>query len=103
MHLVTVNTGSSSIRLALFALEAAGPRQLAQYRADTDGEAAVAQLRRVLASWPTVEVGAVVHRIVHGGRQLQQPCRLDAAVLQEITRLETNMELIWDTISFFRQ
>jgi len=30
MHLITVNAGSASIRLALFAIEAAAPRQLAE-------------------------------------------------------------------------
>jgi len=87
MHLITVNAGSSSIRLALFAIEAAGPRQLAEYRAETSDESAAVHLRQVLGRWPTVDVSNVVHRIVHGGATLQQPCRLDASVLREIARL----------------
>ena len=91
MHLITVNTGSSSIRLALFALDAAGLRQLAEHRAehraDADDESAAAHLRQVLGAWPTVDVTSIVHRIVHGGAQLQQPCRLNAEVLREISRL----------------
>jgi len=79
MHLITVNAGSSSIRLALFAIEAAGPRQLAECRAQTNDESAAVHLRQVLGRWPTVDVSNVVHRIVHGGATLQQPCPLDPA------------------------
>ena len=87
MNLMTVNAGSSSIRLALFAMEAAGPRQLAEHHAEHDGVAAATQLRTALDAWPQEEVTAVIHRIVHGGARLVQACVLDDEVENEIARL----------------
>jgi len=87
MQLMTVNAGSSSIRLALFAMEAAGPRQLGAHHAEHDGGTAATRLRSALDGWPQVEITAVVHRIVHGGARLVQACVLDAGVEKEIARL----------------
>ena len=87
MNLMTVNAGSSSIRLALFAMKEAGPRQLAEHHAEHDGAATATQLRTALDAWPQEEVTAVIHRIVHGGARLVQACVLDDEVEKEIARL----------------
>lgn len=86
--LVTVNTGSSSVRLAAFAcgdgkslsLRAAEHHALA-------GLDATQVLRRFLSANASGGVAAIAHRVVHGGRQLVSPCLLNEAAEREIARL----------------
>jgi acetate kinase len=85
MNLLTVNTGSSSVRLAAFDREC---RLLADARNPyIAGESAVAELRLFLDKQNLIDIGLVVHRVVHGGRTLTRPCLIDRKVETEIRRL----------------
>lgn len=85
--LLTVNTGSSSVRLAAFALEGETPaRRASVHFSDTRHDPAEI-LRAFLEEHAIGEVAAVAHRVVHGGARLTAPCRIDAAVEAEIARL----------------
>ena len=81
---LTVNAGSSSLRLARFA--SAGAEPAARAHAAPPPAASAAYLQRfVPADGGRVE--AVVHRVVHGGERLREPCLVDTAVETEIARL----------------
>ena len=81
--ILTVNAGSSSLRLALFQADAA-LRPIASARIETTDADATRAVREFVGSH---EVVAVAHRIVHGGDRLTTPCRIDADVEAEISRL----------------
>lgn len=83
MRLLTVNTGSSSVRLALYASDGDAPRLLAERRCS--GES---QPEHTLHDFIGSErVDAVAHRVVHGGARLAESCVIDAAIETEIERL----------------
>lgn len=86
--LVTVNTGSSSVRMAAFSCEEGRSLSLRAVEhhvmADCD-ETEV--LRQFLSANVPGGVVAVAHRIVHGGRQLVKSCLLNEAAEREIARL----------------
>jgi acetate kinase len=115
-HVVTLNAGSSSLKFALFALPDHAPQELARgvvetthdarhmRVADAAGKATHAEtwrdegqglhaeaLHRVLgwrrAAFPSADVIAVGHRIVHGGVQYDRPLRIDGAVLDALRAL----------------
>jgi len=83
MRLLVVNTGSSSVRLALYALEADTLQRISaqRYSGDVQPENT---LHEFLGSEP---VDAVAHRVVHGGTRLAAPSEIDADVEAEIDRL----------------
>lgn len=87
MTVMTVNTGSSSVRLAAFAQQGTSLSQQAsgQFSGDRIDPAVI--LRAFLKDHDIEEVTVVVHRIVHGGARLTAPCRIDAAVEAEIEGL----------------
>ncbi|MBI5751857.1 MAG: acetate/propionate family kinase [Hydrogenophilales bacterium] len=83
MRLLTVNTGSSSVRLALYASDGGMLSLLDERR--ISGEV---QPEHTLQDFiGSVSVDAVAHRVVHGGERLAAPCVIDAAVEAEIERL----------------
>lgn len=84
MIVLTVNTGSSSVRLALFKDGAAPQRQTVALNGN--GTAA-ARLRVFLHQQDAGPVAVVAHRVVHGGSALVAPCVVDARVEAEIERL----------------
>ena len=114
-HVITLNAGSSSIKFALFAADAAGPRMRAIGLAEMVGDArhirvhdaagAVTHeqrwtdaspfhadaLRRVLewqrTAFADVTVTAAGHRVVHGGIRFDRPVLIDDAVLTELRAL----------------
>lgn len=87
MKVLTVNAGSSSIRLDVFtAMGAGAQRVLSRHDARQDSVAA-ALLGDVLAQAGGEPVMAVAHRVVHGGKQLVRPCLIDTAVEREIGRV----------------
>lgn len=83
--LLTVNAGSSSLRLALFADPAEAP--LAQEHLAPAPAPDADVLWRLVRGAGGLLPRAVVHRVVHGGHRLRSPCVVDAAVEAEIARL----------------
>ena len=85
--LMTVNAGSSSIRLAAFASEGeALSRRASGHFSETQNDPA-AMLRAFLKDHGIEKVAVVAHRVVHGGPRLTASCVLDDAVETEIRRL----------------
>ncbi len=67
MTLLTVNAGSSSIRLALYAHADGELRERARHHAAADPDSATDVLAAFLAATGNPTVTAIVHRVVHGG------------------------------------
>lgn len=108
MTVLTLNAGSSSLKVALYE----GERLLARGMADRIGEAGAFRLRDaggadlavaggceshqaalsaliggVERAFPGVNIRAVGHRVVHGGPDFAAPCRIDAGVLAALEAL----------------
>lgn len=94
-HLLTLNAGSSSLKFALFARDAVAAQPVFAGQIDgigrQHGGAATheAALLDVLAQLNArqVHIGAVGHRIVHGGTRLVEPVLIDDAVVAQIDDL----------------
>lgn len=86
-HVLTVNAGSSSLRLADYVLESV-PRCVADAHLAPsparDPDVLTDFVRRHRLTVPDL----VMHRVVHGGTRLTAPCLIDAAVETEIARLK---------------
>ena len=67
--ILTVNAGSSSIRLQALRVGAEEPERLSEFHGDrgSGGPAAREQLAAVLSGWRLEQPAAIAHRIVHGG------------------------------------
>jgi len=88
MNLLTLNTGSSSVRLAAFGRGADGAlARLADGHYASCRHGPEELLRRFLDEHALNGMDVVAHRVVHGGERLQRPCLIDAAVEAEIERL----------------
>jgi len=87
MRVLTVNAGSSSIRLDVLAIGPGAMQRVASHRGARQDGAAVSVVREFLARAGGEAVAAVSHRVVHGGERLVRPCFLDAGVEREIERL----------------
>jgi acetate kinase len=87
MTVLTVNAGSSSLRLAAFAEKGEALSLLASGHFPDVRNDLAEILRAFLKDHGIEEVAVVAHRIVHGGARLTAPCRIDAAVEAEIERL----------------
>lgn len=86
--ILTVNTGSSSVRLGLFEQCAKnGVRLKAAALHVRDDHDPQATLQRFLEANEVRQLDAVAHRVVHGGEHFNAPCLLDAAAEREIERL----------------
>ena len=83
MRLLTINAGSSSVRLVLYAHDGVTFQRLDARHEPGDAEPSASL--RALRDWDQVDV--VAHRVVHGGDTLVAPCALDARVEAEIERL----------------
>ena len=86
--ILTLNAGSSSLKLGLFA--ASGEEQLAEARVgwepdQTDGHAT--PLRQLLAGVDLEAVAAVGHRVVHGGARFTDAVLIDPDIREEIAAL----------------
>ncbi len=84
---LTVNTGSSSVRLAAFAPDGESLARGASAHYSGEWTGPPAMLRTFIEGHGIEAVAAVAHRVVHGGARLTVPCRIDAAVEAEIERL----------------
>ncbi|MFA5626883.1 MAG: acetate/propionate family kinase [Thiohalomonadaceae bacterium] len=84
MILLTVNAGSSSIRLAAYTSD---QRLLATHHSDTAPAQAKDVLREFIKQHSLDDIAVVAHRVVHGGDMLVRSCVIDAEVEREIERL----------------
>ena len=87
MKLLTVNAGSSSLRLVAFEWDGRDMRLRASaHRHDHDftPEKAIRELEQ---EHNLGAPDAIAHRVVHGGARLTASCRIDAEVEAEIGRL----------------
>lgn len=89
MVILTVNTGSSSVRLAAYAINGSGPDRLAGGHFEIGESTPGSRLRRFLDDNKIKKVFAVAHRVVHGGMNLVNPCIIDSGVEREIGRLSS--------------
>jgi len=88
MIILTVNTGSSSVRLAVFQSDDDGRLKiLADAHYALGGSEPQQPLLQFLAQQGLPPISLVGHRVVHGGIHLNVPCLLDAEVEREIARL----------------
>jgi acetate kinase len=86
-RVLTINAGSSSVRLALFGATAGEVTRLASmHRRGAEDASPEAILSEFLDRHGN-DVSVMAHRIVHGGSRLVAPCRIDAEVEREIERL----------------
>ena len=93
-HILTLNAGSSSLKYALFVAEGLACRAAGQIEGLGGGvkdhaaalDEAIAAIR---VRFPEAEIGAVGHRVVHGGLRFAAPLRVDAALLLELAALNT--------------
>jgi acetate kinase len=84
---LTVNTGSSSVRLAAFAPDGGSLSLRASGHFPGERNEPAVMLRAFLRDHGVEAVAAVAHRVVHGGARLTAPCRIDDTVAAEIERL----------------
>lgn len=96
MKVLVLNAGSSSVRYVLY--DMAGPETLTSGSIERIGEASsgtpdhAAAFERIAATLANEgisgeKLGAIGHRIVHGGRVFAEPVRLDDDVVEGIRRL----------------
>ncbi len=87
MIVLTVNSGSTSVKLAAYEADGSGePRPLAHSQS-SDGDVTKPELLARFVAKLQRPPDVVVHRVVHGGVRLTQPTRIDASVLSEIEQL----------------
>lgn len=98
MRLLTVNTGSTSVRLGLYEVTPEGAGEILFQRHPLSDEPPERRLRAFLGlEMPE----AVVHRVVHGGDSLTAACLIDGTVerkiqqLNEIAPLHNPIALAW--------
>ena len=85
MSLLTVNVGSSSVRLGSYDEH---DRLVAEQHLEGQEEADAAALLQQFAQHPKVQpIEAVCHRVVHGGERFTAACRIDAQVEQALVQL----------------
>jgi acetate kinase len=90
-HLLTLNAGSSSVKFALFARAEAALVPVRSGQVDGIGSGGVANhaqaLEQVLNGLGDVHIGAIGHRVVHGGTRFEAPVWVDDAVLEAVAAL----------------
>ena len=89
MLFLTVNSGSTSVKLAAFASSPAKSELalLAREQYATDGAEPHAVLREFLRKHGSSALAATAHRVVHGGARFTAPVRIDPAVEAAIGEL----------------
>ena len=86
MKILTINTGSSSVRLGLYEADSDGSRRLAAVYLKP-GKRHPEGLLEEFIDKEGGRIDAAVHRIVHGGSNLTEPCIINEEVEGEIERL----------------
>jgi len=90
MLLLTINAGSSSLRLSLFEQSCDGLVCMNESYHDGVTERDLSLLGDFIASVDAAEIKLIVHRVVHGGALLTTSCLIDEVVEEEIERLTSN-------------
>jgi len=83
VNILTVNAGSSSLRLALFCIDGSNPVHVAGAHYPLNPGRQADQLHEFLFDHAN-GVGIVVHRLVHGGDRITGPVIVDARVESDI-------------------
>jgi acetate kinase len=81
MQILTVNVGSSSVRLTVHQVVGNQVTCLGRVHAEGQAQEAEALVQRALQTAQVGSVDAVAHRIVHGGPQLRRATLVNAEVL----------------------
>jgi acetate kinase len=87
LRILTVNAGSSSLRVAAFDCEGSNARLLAAARWQGHDYGLEHVLQRFVEDYGATNPDAISHRVVHGGPRLTAPCLVDAAVEAEVRRV----------------
>ncbi len=87
MRVLTVNVGSSSVRLAAFASDASGLHVCGEARYESDATGPCERLKNFMDQYALASPQLVAHRVVHGGARLTSSLRIDAAVEAEVERI----------------
>ncbi len=85
--ILTVNTGSSSVRLAVFASDDETFTEVASIRHDLSTDEPSSALKEFVQRHAPGGIAVAAHRVVHGGMNLTAPCVIDRKTEQEIERL----------------
>ncbi len=100
-HIVTVNAGSSSVRLSGFVCPPGGAPELEVERHYRRGEVSARAALREVATTMSGPVEMVVHRVVHGGDHFTEACLLDTgaehilADMVDLAPLHNAVALTW--------
>ena len=86
MRILVINTGSASVKLAAFEVAGPQPQQIHSAHFAPDQDTPEGIMQRFVDDWGRAP-DALCHRVVHGGRRLQTPCRITSEVSEEISRL----------------
>lgn len=87
MIILTINSGSTSVKWAAYEAAASGqPQRIGVGYSSEDEAGSHAALRAFLATLPR-KPGAVAHRVVHGGTDFTHPVLIDASVIAKIDAL----------------
>jgi acetate kinase len=84
---LTVNVGSSSVRLGLFSYEDGEPAKIKSRKYSFQLGKPVELLNSFLEDQSQKKLKVIAHRIVHGGKNLVEPQIIDSHVEAEILRL----------------
>jgi acetate kinase len=87
MTLLTINSGSTSVKLALYQRSAQARLERIDSEQHSGSRLDATALLRVLGSHLPEAPQAIAHRIVHGGTRFTQPVRIDSAVLAALEQL----------------
>ena len=85
--ILTVNTGSSSVRLGAFTCDGDTFTELASIRHDLSAGEPYVILKEFMRMHALTGITVAAHRVVHGGMNLAASCLIDQKVEQEIERL----------------
>jgi acetate kinase len=87
MHVLTVNSGSSSVKLAAFGAADGGALSALGRKHFSGSPDPRATLREFLSGIGSPTIAAVSHRVVHGGTRFVEPVRVDSHVEQALGEL----------------
>jgi acetate kinase len=87
MKLITVNAGSSSLRLSVFYHDVGELQPVQSVHCSADDITDSRRFRHLLEEHDALDCDTVIHRVVHGGDKLVSTCRIDHQVESEIARV----------------